>query len=653
MANQGEMGMRTCWTYGPKLLAVFLGTAALPGAALAGTFGLFGLEGQYQAAATYAAAMRLHDPDDRIINSAPAATIPLPDYLKLPESNNYDDGDRNFAKHDLVNNRLTILGEVQLTYEEYGLLVRGDAFHDNVYFHKNNNDSPHPSEAGANINKTDGASNEFSDEAEYYSGQRARLLDHYIYGSWYLTDTTALNVRVGSHIAAWGESLFFSGIALAQSPADATKATVPGADVKSILLPVRQVSMQMSFADDWTLLGQYKLEYKPTELNPVGEFFSIADVVGPGAEFIYGIDNPFFLENLTDVNLVGDDAVEAIDVINRLALPQVPLGPVSTAIGGVLANLDPNVPDVPVPNINAATPAGTPRYINVQYAGEVRPSDHGQYGVGLKYQITANTNAGLYRLRYHNTTPAPVQNYGYAVLIPSQAPGSPPVTTEQLGQLKVPVTYNIKYFDGIDMSGLSFSTALFGANIGGELLYREHIDVLVDVDGGLLGPVPTPTRAKVASANVNGLYLFGPRYFWDSLIVVADVGYNQVTKLEEDACGASESTCTGNMKDLHYSKESSGFNILLLIDRKNIFNGWDLNVPVSLSGMIHGQSSLLGGFGPLTGQKDKRAGIGFNFTYLQKFTVGASYSGYFGEPHFAYNPYADRDNVGVTLKYNF
>ncbi|HSW14407.1 MAG TPA: DUF1302 family protein [Solimonas sp.] len=653
MAKKGEIGMRTRWTYGPKLLAVFFGAAALQGTVHAGTFGLFGLDGQYQAAATYAAAMRLHDADDRIINSAPAANIPIPDYLKVPESNNYDDGSRNFDKHSLVNNRLTILGEVQLTYEEYGLLVRGDAFHDNVYFRENNNNSPNPSEAGATINKNAPPSNHFSDEAEYYSGQRARLLDHYIYGSWYLTDNTALNIRVGSHIAAWGESLFFSGIALAQSPADATKATVPGADVKSILLPVRQVSMQMSFADDWTLLGQYKLEHKPTELNPVGEFFSIADVVGPGAEFIYGIDNPFFFENLTDVNLLSDDTAEAIDVINQLALPQVPLGAITGNLNTVLDVLNNAAPDVPLPNLGLLTLPGTPRYINVQRGPDIKPSDHGQWGVGIKYQITPNTNAGLYRLRYHNTTPAPVQNYGYSLLIPSQAPGAPDITTQHLGDLKVPVTYNVRYFDGIDMSGLSFSTALFGANVGGELLYREHIDVLVDVDGGLLGPVPSPTRAKVASANINGLYLFGPRYFWDSLIIVADVGYNQVTELEEDACGASASTCTRNMKDLHYSKESSAINILALIDRKNVFNGWDLNVPVSLSSMIHGQSSLLGGFGPLTGQKDKRAGIGVNFTYLQKFTVGASYSGYFGKPHFAYNPYADRDNIGVTLKYNF
>jgi hypothetical protein len=645
MAKQGLEGVRTRWTYGPKLLAMFLGGAAVP--AWAGSFDFLGMDGQYQVQAAYSAAMRLHDPDDRIMNSAPAASIPLPDYLKLPESNNYDDGDRNFKKHSLVNNRLSILGEVQLSYGDYGMLVRGDAFYDDVYHRSNDNDSPPPGTPGATINKTELPTNRFSDGAEYYDGQRARLLDAYVYGSWYLTDEAALNLRVGRHIAAWGESLFFAGIALAQAPADATKATVPGADVKSILLPVNQVSLQLALNDRLTILGQYKLEYKPTELNPVGEFFSVADVVGPGAEFIYGIDNPLYLSQLNDVNLLSDDVPEAIDLINRLLLPNLTaLTPIYGALGGILARLDPNITDVFIPDLEALQPPGTPRYINVVRGPDVRPSDHGQYGVGLKYQVTPNTNVGLYHLRYHNTTPAPVQNYGYALLLPPLAPGLPEITTQQLN-LQVPVTYNVHYFDGIHMSAMSFSTALFGANVGGELIYRDGVDVLVDVDGGLLGPVPTPVRAKVGQVNVNALYVIGPQYFWDALTVVSDFGYNWVIDRDE---GCGPTNCSDK---LTYSKEAAAYSFLFIFDRKNIFNGWDLQVPVTHSKTVLGQSSLLSGFGSQMGEDDWRASIGFNFTYLQKLTLGVSYSGYYGTPHFKTNPYADRDNIGFTAKYNF
>src|SRR3546814_5614759 len=158
----------------------------------------------------------------------------------------------------------------------------------------------------------------------------------------------------------------------------------------------------------------------------------------------------------------------------------------------LLTGLNGVLPDVPVP-VGQLSQPGTPRYINVQRGPDKRPSWGGQYGVGLKYQATAVTNIGVYWLRYHSTTPAPIQNYGYAPLV-GGVDGVPTVASTQLLNLKVPVTYNIHYFDGIHLAGLSFSTTLFGVNVAGEALYRDGADVLVDVDGGLLGPVPTPVR---------------------------------------------------------------------------------------------------------------------------------------------------------------
>jgi hypothetical protein len=622
-----------------QMISLLTAGAIFGGTAQAGSFDLGGANVDYQLIGTYAAAVRLEKPHSGIINTPPSSEIPLPDYLKLPESINYDDGDRNFKRGSLVNNRLSFLGEMLLTKDDYGMLVRGDVFYDDVYRRSNDNNSPDT------INKSEGPVNEFTDDARYRDGRRARLLDAYAFGTWYLTDEVVLNLRVGQHIAAWGESLFFSGVALAQAPADATKATLPGADVKSILLPVNQISMQMSVTEKLTLLGQYKLEYKQVELNPVGEYFSVSDVVGPGAEFIYGIDNPLYLSNLTDINLLSDDIPEALDLINRLLLPGVPAGPVFDALGGILANLDPTLPDVNLPSLELIQPAGTPKYINVQRGPDIRPSNYGQWGLGLKYQLTSNTNVGLYRLRYHNTTPAPVQNYGYAVLLPGDGI-RPPVTTEALG-LKVPVTYNIRYFDGIDLSAGSFSTTLFGANIGGELIYREGIDVLVDVDGGLLGPVPTPTRANVSQALLSGLYVLGPGLFWDSIAIVGETGYVHVNSVEE-ACGPT--SCS---TDLTYTRDASGYQLLAIVETKNIFSGWDLQVPIGTAGIISGQSSFLSGLGSLMGDGDYRASIGFNLTRLQKLQLGISYNGFLGKPDFKKRPYADRDYAGFTVRYNF
>jgi hypothetical protein len=222
---------------------------------------IFGFNSEYQLSGTYSAAVRTETPSDGIIDPPPPPEIPVADVLKVSQYN-YDDGDQNFNKGSLINNRLTFLGEVSFNRNDYGLVLRGDAFYDRVYRKRNDNGSPDT------INKTEEPTNAFTDAARKFDGRRARLLDAYIYNTWYIGDESALNVRLGRHIAAYGESLFFAGISFAQAPADATKAAIPGADVKSILLPVNQLSAQFSLNDKLAFVGQYKLEFKPTELYP-------------------------------------------------------------------------------------------------------------------------------------------------------------------------------------------------------------------------------------------------------------------------------------------------------------------------------------------------------------------------------------------------
>lgn len=613
-------------------LALGLAGGIAMGTAEAGSYELFGLEAETQLQTSYAVGIRTESPDQGIIATPPSPKIPIPDALKLPESNNYDDGDRNFAKGSLINNRLTVLGELLLKKDDYGLLLRGDAFYDDVYRRGNDNTSPDT------INKTEGPVNEFTGAARYYDGRRTRLLDAYAFASWYIGDSAALNLRVGQQVVAWGESLFFSGVALAQGPADATKATVPGADVKSILLPVNQVSLQLALNEDLTLLGQYKLEFKETELNPVGEFYSVSDVVGPGAEFIYGIKNPVHKDVLADTIL------NAPDLLGALYPALQPLSPLLNPI------LDlPLIPEVVrgVVGLVGATGVldGAPKNINVQRREDIRPSDYGQWGLGLRYRLTSDTTVGAYRLRYHNTTPAPVQNYGYAVLLPG-AGGLPDITTQVLG-VQVPVTYNIRYFDGIDLSALSFSTSLFGANVAGELIYREGVDILVDVDGGLLGPVPTPTRGKVSQALLSALYVIGPGWFWDSITLVGETGYIHVNDVEE-ACGPTSCSTA-----LTYTRDAWGYSFLSYIDRKNISTGWDLQVPITFAGVGGGHSSFLSGLGSLMGEGDYRASIGLSFTRLQQLTLGISYNAFLGKPDFRERPYADRDNLALSATYRF
>ena len=626
-----------------RLVLPTLGLLAASGSATAGDFSLFGLEGDYQVQATYSAAWRIHDANDRLIDSPGGPNIPVPEFLKYPESNNYDDGNRNFKKGSMINNRLSLLGEVGLTWNDYGLFVRGDTFYDQVYKSKNDNTSPE------SISNTRFDHDEFTDSASFYDGNRFRLLDAFGYANWTFGDEMALGIKLGQHVAAWGESLFFSGVALTQGPADATKAALPGAEVKSILLPVNQVSMNFALTNELTLLGQYKFEFKPFELNPVGEYYSPADVVGPGAEFIYGIRNPFQPDTLARADL-GDGATygQALNTVLTLALPQLSDNQLALALQNLVGGLNlPGLLNLPLAGITL--PESTPKGINVQRVHDTKPSDFGQWGAGARWQITPTTNIGYYHLRMHSQTPAPVQNYGYATLVGPLVEGGPPVlTTEALGLL-VPVTYTVRYFDATRTDAMSLTTNLFGANVGMELLWRENVPVLVDVDAGVLGPVPTPTRARVAQVDLNGLYLWGPGPFWDSIVLVGDIGWISVQDVNPVAGPDPNVRST----DLTNTKDSAAYQFLAIIEKRNVFNGWDLSMPLVFGDVIVGQSSYLSGFGALFGEDNMVASVGVNFTYLLKLTVGVNWAGYFGHADLNHNPYADRDNVGINVTYRF
>ena len=624
-------------------------------AVFAGSFDSFGIEGEYTLKATYAYAVRLEEPNDAVIDTAGRSEVPIPEALKFPESNNFDDGDRNFDQYDAVNNRITLLGDLELRFtDQLGVLIRGDAFYDDVYKSRNANDAPD------RLNSRQQPPNSFTDAADFFSGGRARLLDAYAFGSFDLGESATLNLKVGQHIAAWGQSLFFSGVALAQSPADATKATVPGADVKSILLPTNQASMRLSFGGKFTLLGQIKFEYEPTEINPTGEFFSVADIIGPGAEFAYGIKNPVFLDTLADFDLTDPNQLDSIlDILDQLVLGAAPgSGPLGGLLGdlitGPLGPVLDTLPSVSLPELGNL--AGAPRGLNPQRLQDIRPddTDFGQWGVGVEYAPNFTTTLGYYHLNYHSTTPSPRQNFGAAVLIPAGGLGGllpVDITTEALG-LQVPISYNLVYYEDISLDALSFSTVLFGANVGGELIYRDGVDVLVDVDNGIAGPVPTPTRAKSYQALLNAIQVYGPNWLWDSLTLVGEIGYVYIddvqgqTSVEGPQAGES-------FNNLTFDRDAAAFAGLAIFGFRGVFQGWDMQIPISAQGQVYNRAALAGAFGSLLGEDDYRLGIGVELTRLQKLTFGLNYNGFLGGADFLDRPLQDRDTLALTVKYNF
>lgn len=174
---------------------------------------------------------------------------------------NSDDATRNFKRGALVNNRASALGELRLKHDNVGAMLRGNIFYDAVYRSSNDNDSP------TTVNKI-GPANEFVAKTRERSGQDAQLLDAFVYGNWVVGNDQYLSLKLGRHVVAWGESLFWPNISQGQLPVDATKFNVPGTEAKESYLPVGQLSATLTLTDALSLTGYYQYKWEETRLNP-------------------------------------------------------------------------------------------------------------------------------------------------------------------------------------------------------------------------------------------------------------------------------------------------------------------------------------------------------------------------------------------------
>jgi hypothetical protein len=498
------------------------------------------INADYTLTVNYGLQVRAKSPDAALING------PL-NAQGVPTTANMDDGDRNFKKGSLTSNRLSALGELDIKRGDYGFFTRVTGFFDDVYRHSNDNDSPFT------VNK-DGANNEFTPEARKQMGARARFLDAYAYANFNLGEQQRLSLRLGNQVVQWGEGLFFPNIAGAQSPADGTKVSLPGIEVKDILLPVRQLAAQWKLNPTLTLLGYYQFQYKATELTPPGSFMSYTDVLGPGAQFI--IAAPGF---------------------------NIPIGP------------------------------------------DIKPGNHGQWGLGARARIGQDTEGGLYYLRYHDKTPSVVTNYDFSSGVP------------------IPTSYNTKYLDDIKLTGASIATRLGDASVAGEISYKQDVPVLVDSVAG-----PVSTRANATQAQANFLYIASPNALVKgNTTFVGELAYLHVDNVRPaDVFGISTNSLTN-------TANASALQLSVTPSYPNVFPSWDLDVPINYAQVLSGRPAVAGAFGGLVGKGDKRLSIGANFKYLGNLEVDFSYAAFLGGADVVNRPLADRDYFAVNVKYSF
>ena len=122
---------------------------------------------------------------------------------------------------------------------------------------------------------------DLSDKAEDIAVKNWTWLDAWVSKDFKLGERSA-TVRVGNQVLSWGEDIFIIGGINSVNALDLRKARTPGAQVKEILRPAPMISLNAALADGVSVEAYYQWKWNAFRFDPVGTFFSGADVAGAG-----------------------------------------------------------------------------------------------------------------------------------------------------------------------------------------------------------------------------------------------------------------------------------------------------------------------------------------------------------------------------------
>jgi len=561
-----------------------------------------------------------------------AMRVGKPDPLLTGETNmwaiRYNDGDNNFNRWSLVNNRVSALLQTKLSKGDSGFVLSASTFYDDVYHHGTDNsaDKFKPILNNGNLALTGGASppvslstatpmGQFSPEARRLDGGYSRFLDAYAYTNVDIFGKRA-NIKLGNHVVSWGESLFFPNISMAQGPLDGSKANVPGTEIREIMLPEEQVSMSWELTPKTTLLGFYQFAWHPTMIDPVGSYLSRTNVIGPGGMCL-GYWN-------ASAYVPGANPGTACRFIPFGVLPS---------------------------NGSALYGTAGPGYAK----DDILPKQSGSAGIGLRQRISEQTELGFYYLRYSERVPLPFITYNFN---PSAS--------------RAPAYWQRLYQPNIHLLGASFTTSLGESAVGGEISYRKGAPVLAGgtLPAGFTGNVLNttlpfaqfgpgnnpglyePTTANLTQVNLNTFTNFGRTFLAPRTLLLAEAAWVNVSGFKPVTFAGFGSGIApiGDQLKL-YSKNNLGVQGRLQLDYPGFAEGWDLSVPISYSQQLMGQNMLSN----LGSKGDKILAISTEFT-RGNLQLSLGYVSWLGKPStddLGSRVLTDRDFVSAGVKYTF
>ena len=284
---------------------------------------------------------------------------------ELASGANDNDGNLNYDR-GLVSNASKFTTDLDIGIGGFGAFLRATGFLD--YENQNGTRERTP----------------LSDAAKDRVGRDVEVLDAYVAAAFDAGDT-AVDFRLGKHVLNWGESTFIPNGINAINPFDVSKLRRPGSELREALLPVGLVSLSVAPTDLLSVEGFYQFDWEPTEIDPVGSYFSVTDYAGPGADkaviALPGLD-------LGDMGLTADERNPFLIFAN-------------TSVAPVFGSLT----------------AKDESFLIAQRNPDHEPDDSGQWGIAARYLAEAlnDTEFGFYYMNYHSRLPVVRAHTGTAL----------------------------------------------------------------------------------------------------------------------------------------------------------------------------------------------------------------------------------------------
>ncbi len=515
----------------------------------------------------------------------------------LTSNPNLNDGDENFDR-GLISNRLDLLSEFDVKYQQVGLRISGAAWYDALYNQRND----HPDDGTASQLSAD--YDEFTHATRRIHGRDGEILDAFVFGHFDLGDIAG-NVRLGNHSLVWGESLFFGANAIAggMMPVDVAKLTsVPNTQFKEAIRPVAMLSGELQFSPSVSLGAYYQFHWEANRLPAVGSYFSQVDTSPEGAEQI----------------LLGDPFVNGAQRVDSLDAKNAGQGGIRLSIRG-------------------------------------EETDYGLYAI----RFHDKTHQQVSNIGFAATT---IPNIlGLGANNPCVLAGGNPGINPAVCYLAAPTSYRLAYHEGITAFGASANHTFGDVNVGIEASIRHNQDLASTngADTSALGGSTTnnsnrPAYAvgKTAHVNVSALWSIPRTFLFNEANFVGEIMWNRVLSVTKNR----------DALDPNATRDATALRLIFEPVYRQVSPGLDLSVPIGLGFSPGGSRSMALGPGVLPADGGGDFSVGLNGTYLDRWRFSLSYTHYFGEEkpfldaqnHYTYGQsLKDRDFIAASVRRTF